>query len=128
MSNNNLIRLDADKLAGIDLDDFAPYPDEMILSGKSQHQTHRFDHGELIVGAYQAAPVKLSLKDYPQDEFMFLLSGKIIVTDKNGQPEEFYPGQALVLKKGFCGTFEMQGNVRKIAIMNANCYSPLSDQ
>ena len=30
----------------------------------------------------------------------------------------------LVLKKGFCGTFEMQGNVRKIAIINGECYSP----
>lgn len=76
--------------------------------------------------AYQAAPVKLLLKDYPQDEFMYLLSGKIVISDENGSSEEFYPGQALVLKKGFCGTFEMQGNVRKIAIMNGECYSPLN--
>jgi len=59
---------------------------------------------------------------------MFLLSGKIIITDENGQPEHFYPGQGLVLKKGFCGTFEMQGNVRKIAIMNGDSYSPLGEQ
>ena len=127
-NNNNLIRLDANKLAGLDLDELAPYPDEIVLSGKSEHQSHRFDEGELIVGAYQAAPAKLALKDYPQDEFMFLLSGKIIITAENGQPEEFLPGQGLVLKKGFCGTFEMQGNVRKIAIMNTDCYSPLSEQ
>ena len=128
MSNNNkLVRLDVDKLAGIDLDDYAPYPDEIILSGKSQHQTYHFEHGELLVAAYQAAPVKLLLKDYPQDEFMYLLSGKIVITDENGPSEEFYPGQALVLKKGFCGTFEMQGNVRKIAIMNGERYSPLNE-
>jgi len=129
MSNNSkLIQLDADKLAGLDLDDLEPYPDEMILSGKSLHKNHRFDEGQLIVATYQAAPVKLALKNYPEDEFMFLLSGKIIITDENGQPEHFYPGQGLVLKKGFCGTFEMQGNVRKIAIMNGDSYSPLGEQ
>ncbi len=126
-NNNNLIRLDADKLAGLDLDELAPYPDEIVLSGESKHQTHHFDHDELLVAAYQAAPALLDLKDYPQDEFMYLLSGKIIVTDQNGQVEEFLPGQAFMLKKGFCGTFEMQGNVRKIAIMNGERYSPLSD-
>ena len=126
--NNNLIRLDANKLAGLDLDELAPYPDEIVLSGKSEHQTHHFDHGELLVATYQAAPALLDLKDYPQDEFMYLLSGKIIITDKDGKVEEFLPGQGLLLKKGFCGTFEMQGNVRKIAIMNGDKYSPLSEQ
>ena len=58
---------------------------------------------------------------------MYLLSGKIVISGENGPSEEFYPGQALVLKKGFCGTFEMQGNVRKIAIMNGECYSPLNE-
>jgi uncharacterized protein len=129
MSNDNkLLRLDADKLAGLNLDELAPYPDEIVLSGESKHQTHHFDHDELLVAAYQAAPALLDLKDYPQDEFMYLLSGKIIVTAQNGQEEEFLPGQAFMLKKGFCGTFEMQGNVRKIAIMNGDKYSPLSEQ
>jgi uncharacterized cupin superfamily protein len=67
----------------------------------------------------------LSLKDYPQDEFMYLLSGKLIISDEKERVEEFYPGQALVLKKGFTGTFEMQGNVRKIAIMNGERYTPV---
>ena len=61
--NNNLIRLDANKLAGLDLDELAPYPDEIVLSGKSEHQTHHFYHGELLVATYQAA-----LKIDPNDE------------------------------------------------------------
>ncbi len=125
-TNNNLIRLDPEKLAGLGLNELAPYPDEVVLSGKSEHQRWQFTHDELFVGAYQAEPAKLALEDYPHDEFMYLLSGKILITDEHGNLEEFYPGQALVLKKGFTGTFEMQENVRKIAIINGDRYSPSS--
>ena len=123
-ASNNLIRLDPNKLAGLELDKFAPYPDETILSGKSEHERWQFDHEELFVGAYQAKPAKLALEGYPYDEFMYLLSGKIEITDQDGNLESFLPGQALVLKKGFTGTFEMIGDVRKIAIVAGEKYSP----
>ncbi|MBT4353076.1 MAG: DUF861 domain-containing protein [Rhodospirillaceae bacterium] len=123
-ASNNLIRLDPNKLAGLELEKFAPYPDETILSGKSEHERWQFDHDELFVGAYQARPAKLVLDGYPYDEFMYLLSGKIEITDQDGNLESFLPGQALVLKKGFTGTFEMIGNVRKIAIVAGEQYSP----
>ena len=122
-TNNRLVRLDPEKLAGLELNEFAPYPDEVVLLGTSKHQRWQFSHDELFVGAYQAEPAKLALEDYPYDEFMYLLSGKISITDKRGNLEEFYPGQALVLKKGFSGTFEMHGNVRKIAIVNGERYT-----
>ena len=122
---DHLIRLDPEKLAGLGLNELAPYPDEVVLSGTSKHRRWEFSHDEIFVGAYEAEPVELALKDYPHDEFMFLLSGKILITDEDGHLEEFFPGQALVLKKGFTGTFEMQGNVRKIAIINGDRYSPL---
>ena len=122
-SANKLVRLDPDKLAGLDLEEMAPYPDDIVLTGKSEHQRWPFTHDELFVGAYQASPAKLVLEDYPYDEFMYLLSGKILITDEQGTLEEFHPGQALVIKKGFRGTFEMQGNVRKIAIVNGDRYT-----
>lgn len=125
-NSKRLVRLDPEKLAGIGLEEFAPYPDEIVLSGKSEHQRWPFSHEELFVGAYQAEAAKLVLDGYPYDEFMYLLSGKISITDEDGKLEEFYPGQALVLKKGFKGTFEMHGTVRKIAIVNGDKYTPPS--
>lgn len=112
-----LVRLDAEVLSGVGLNYYEPYPDEMVVSGRSDHERYDFHDRELFVGAYKAEPVKLLLTDYPQDEFMYLLSGRIIIRDDNGLSEEFGPGEALVLKKGFSGTFEMQGSVRKIAVM-----------
>ena len=78
---------------------FVPYPSETVLSGISEHERWQFDHDELFVGAYQAKPAKLALEDYPYDEFIYLLSGKIDITDKDGNLQSFFPGQALVLKK-----------------------------
>ncbi|MFP6781550.1 MAG: hypothetical protein VCB59_07605, partial [Gammaproteobacteria bacterium] len=79
--------------------ELAPYPDEIVLSGKSEHQRYEFDHDELLISAYEAEPAKLALENYPHDEFMYLMSGKILITDDSGHLEEFLPGQVLVLKK-----------------------------
>ena len=91
--SNKLIRLDPNKLASLELDNFAPYPSETVLSGISEHERWQFDHDELFVGAYQAKPAKLALKDYPYDEFMYLLSGKIDITDKDGNLQSFFQGE-----------------------------------
>ena len=122
---SHLVRLDAEKLAGLGLNEFAPYPEEIVLSGRSKHQRWEFTHDELFVGAYRAEPAKLAIENYPHDELMILLSGKISVADENGNLEEIFPGQALVLKKRFTGTFEMQGNVRKIVVINGDRYNPV---
>ena len=58
---------------------------------------------------------------------MYLLSGKIQITDKRGKIETFHAGQGLILKKGFTGTFEMIGNVRKIAIVAGEQYTSPKD-
>ena len=89
-TDNNLVRLDPEKLAGLGLEEFAPYPDDIVLSGQSKHQRWPFSHGELFVGAYQAEPAKLTLEDYPYDEFMYLLSGKLSITDEDGNLEDKY--------------------------------------
>ena len=78
-SANKLVRLDPDKLAGLDLEEMAPYPDDIVLTGKSEHQRWPFTHDELFVGAYQASPAKLVLEDYPYDEFMDLPAKKVLI-------------------------------------------------
>jgi uncharacterized cupin superfamily protein len=44
------------------------------------------------------------------------LSGKLILTEPNGTPQEFLPGDSLVLPVGYTGTWEMQGNYRELAV------------
>jgi hypothetical protein len=45
------VRLDAEKLAGLGLEEFEPFPKEMVLSGHSKHSYHTFFTGEEVVVA-----------------------------------------------------------------------------
>jgi hypothetical protein len=51
------------------------------------------------------------------DEFVYVLSGKLILTEVNGKKQEFHPGESVVLPAGYNGTWEMQGNYREIAVV-----------
>jgi len=104
-------------LAGRGLSEDTPFPKEMVLSGKSQHESGGYFKGAIRAGVYQAAPAKLSLNDYRADELMYVLSGSVIVTEKDGEAVRFVPGDCFVLRRGFEGTFEMIGAFRKLAVM-----------
>jgi len=52
-----------------------------------------------------------------QDEFVYVLSGKLILTETNGTSHEYLPGDSLVLPVGYTGTWEMQGNYRELAVL-----------
>ena len=55
----------------------------------------------------------------PIDEFVTVISGKLILTADGGSPQHFDVGQSVLVPKGFTGTWEMQGNFREmIVIMN----------
>ena len=102
-------------LAGEDLEDFPPYPASMIISGDPQHKAGGNVRCSIHAGVYQSSPAKLALEDYPSDELMFVLSGSVTVTEKDGGSTTYYPGDAFILHKGFEGTFEMRGPFRKLA-------------
>jgi len=64
------VRLDADKLAGLGLEEFESFPKEMVLSGRSKHSYHTFFSGEeVVVEVYEAEPAKLKIDEpWPYDE------------------------------------------------------------
>lgn len=51
--------------------------------------------------------------DYQEEEFVVILSGKIILTPDDGVAEHFGPGDAFVIPAGFKGTWETIEPVRK---------------
>ena len=118
------VRLNADKLAGQGLEGDEPFPEEMVLSGHSEHSYHTFFSGEeVVVEVYQAAPAKLRIDDpWPYDEFIHVLSGKLVLTDGQGDVTEYGVGESLVLPKGFLGTWEMQGDFRELVVIEKNAY------
>jgi uncharacterized cupin superfamily protein len=46
-----------------------------------------------------------------------VLSGKLILTEPNGTVHEYHSGDALVLRAGYTGTWEMQGDYRGLAVV-----------
>ena len=51
---------------------------------------------------------------FPVDEYVLVLSGKLILTDARGTAHEYLPGDSLVVPKGFTGIWKMLGNYREL--------------
>jgi len=118
------VRLDAEKLAGLGLEEFEPFPKEIVLSGRSKHSYHTFFSGEEgVVEVYAAEPAKLKIAEpWPYDEFIYLLSGKLVLTDATGTTTEYVAGESLVVPKGFVGTWEMLGEFRERVVIEKKAY------
>jgi hypothetical protein len=58
--------------------------------------------------------VTLILKDWPVDEFMYMVQGQLEITDSNGVKNLYGPGDAFVMPKGFNGTWRQLSPIKKI--------------
>jgi uncharacterized cupin superfamily protein len=71
------------------------------------------------VSIFESTPAKTDHRTRPTDfdEFVYVLSGKLILTEPNGTKHDYVPGQGLVLPYGYRGTWEMQGNYRELVVL-----------
>jgi uncharacterized cupin superfamily protein len=114
------VRLDPEKRAGIGLTAIPPdaYKDILVAGQLNMRVATLFDGKQLRASVFESTPAKTSHKTRPTDvdEFVYVLSGKLILTEPNGKAHEYLPGDSLVLPVGYTGTWEMQGNYREIAV------------
>lgn len=110
------IALDPRKLAGEGLEAVPPWPSEFLLEGESKHWAEVLFRGDIIVEVYEAVPSKLKIVA-PYDEFIYILEGKLVITDLEGKAYRFETGDRLVLPKGFEGTWETIGRYRELIIV-----------
>ena len=115
------VRLDANKMAGLDLTAIPPdaYQDILVAGELNMRVATLFDGTELRVSIFESTPAKTDHRTRPTDidEFVYVLSGKLILTEPNGTVHEYLPGDALVLPIGYTGTWEMQGNYRELVVL-----------
>lgn len=115
------VRLDADKMAGLNLTAVPPdaYQDILVGGELNMRVASLFEGSELRVSIFESTPAKTDHRTRPTDvdEFVYVLSGKLILTEPDGTQHEFVPGQALVLPVGYTGTWEMQGNYRELVVL-----------
>ena len=80
----------------------------------------------LSVLVFESTPATTDHRTRPLDvdEFVLVLSGKLILTEQNGVVQEFTPGQMVVLPRGYTGQWKMEGNYRELAITAARRAPP----
>jgi uncharacterized cupin superfamily protein len=115
------VRLDPDKIAGLNLTAIPPdaYQDILVAGELNMRVATLFEGKELRVSIFESTPAKTNHRTRPTDvdEFVYVLSGKLILTEPNGKAHEYVPGDSLVLPVGYTGTWEMQGNYRELVVL-----------
>lgn len=114
------VRMDQDKMAGLDLiaTGGGAYEDILVEGTLAFRVATLFAGEELRVSVFESTPATTDHRTRPLDvdEFVLVLSGKLILTEQDGTAQEFTPGQAVVLPRGYTGTWKMEGNYRELAI------------
>jgi uncharacterized cupin superfamily protein len=115
------VRLDPDKMAGLGLTAIPPdaYQEILVAGELNMRVATLFEGKELRVSMFESTPAKTDHRTRPTDvdEFVYVLSGKLILTEPNGTRHEYLPGDALVLPINYTGTWEMQGNYRELVVL-----------
>jgi uncharacterized cupin superfamily protein len=115
------VRLDRDKIAGLGLTAIPPdaYQQILVAGELNMRVASLFEGKELRVSIFESTPAKTDHRTRPTDvdEFVYVLSGKLILTEPNGTRHEYTPGDSLVLPIGYTGTWEMQGNYRELVVL-----------
>lgn len=115
------VRLDPDKMAGLGLTAIPPdaYSDILVAGELNMRVATLFEGEELRVSIFESTPATTDHRTRPTDvdEFVTVLSGKLILTGPDGTRHEFLPGDSLVLPVGYTGTWEMQGNYRELVVL-----------
>ena len=60
--------------------------------------------------------VSLKLIDWPTSEFMYFLEGQVEITDEGGESTVYGRGDAIVMPKGFNGTWRQLSPIKKIHV------------
>ena len=81
------------------------------------HNWYEDASGVLSSGFWASKPNRAEV-DYTEDEFCYILEGKVRLTDAAGRTEEYKAGDAFVIPKGFTGVWETVEPVRKFYVIH----------
>ena len=117
------VRMNPDMMAGLGL---TPIPNDGFIDILVEGELE-FTLGDLYTGqnlravVVESTPAKTDHRNRPleYDEFVLVLNGGLVLTEQNGRRQEFRPGDALVVPKGYTGTWEQLGAYRELALVLA---------
>ncbi len=91
----------------------APAADR-LLSGNPRFTTWNLEEapGGVYAGIWQSTPGKWRIS-YEEWEYFHVLEGHSVVTEDGGTPVHLKPGDRMILRPGFNGTWEVVETTRK---------------
>jgi uncharacterized cupin superfamily protein len=97
---------------GIDPEISAPAPDRLVAGAPEFRSWMIESRPPIYAGIWEATPGKWRIT-YDEWEYFHVLSGVSIVTSDSGETWRLGPGNALVIRPGFRGTWEVVETTRK---------------
>ena len=101
------VKMNPEKLAGVDLTPGEPFlaPENLLEGSHRPRGDFLYSGKELIVEVFEDDPgIHAITEPFPVDEFVTVLSGKLVLTDADGRVQAFVAGDSLMVPKGFTGT------------------------
>ena len=88
--------------------------DRVITGAPTERLNNVFTNTKenFFCGVWESTTGKWNL-NYTEDEFCYLIEGKAILTDSEGNSEEINPGDGFVIPAGYQGTWETIGTAKK---------------
>lgn len=119
------VRLNSDNMAGIDLTSVPnSYADILVDGEMNIRVASLYDGEEIDVSIFESTGDGTTTHrnlPFRFEEFVYVLSGKLILTEPNGTKHEFSPGQSVVVPIGYVGDWSMEGTYRElVVVMNGN--------
>ena len=123
MAENKVIRLSADGPEGVGLTFWGNCDTENVIEGEPVETGHNHftdATGQLTAGVWECTAYTSQIESYPVDEFCFILSGRVVLTDADGHAETFNAGECFVIPKGLKGIWHMPETLRKFYVIFDN--------
>ncbi len=95
-------------------------PTEALLAKPGTYIGEKFTFedkhsGDVLVrvGVWEAGAGKTVIENFPFTEYVLMISGSVIVTDKDGTSWKFSAGDTFVIPKGWSGDWDVQERMKK---------------
>lgn len=91
-------------------------PKACFTTDETDETTIRFyssEDGSVSSGIWECPPCKVAIESYPVSEMMTIISGSVTITNSDGVPETFGPGEVVFAQKGASLTWHVTERLRK---------------
>lgn len=97
---------------------FSPDAEKVISGDPAQTVTNLYDDESGVFSAgFWTGKSGTHQISYTEEEFCHLLSGEVVITDKDGKSKSFRAGDSFVIPSGFEGTWQTVAAARKIYVV-----------